>query len=51
MNTKLAAYYLKYSEKIYQVCQPTDLTVQASIPSGTCMSQMAIGMTQGPHDQ
>ena len=27
---KLAAYYLRYSEKISQVCQPTDLTVQAS---------------------
>ena len=29
MNIKLAAYYLRYSEKISQVCQPTDLTVQA----------------------
>ena len=29
MNTKMAAYYLRYSEKISQVCQPTDLTVQA----------------------
>ena len=29
MNIKLAAYYLRYSEKISQVCQPTDLRVQA----------------------
>ena len=29
MNIKLAAYYLRYSEKISRVCQPTDLTVQA----------------------
>ena len=29
MNIKLAAYYLRKSEKISQVCQPTDLTVQA----------------------
>ena len=29
MKIKLAAYYLKYSEKISQVHQPTDLTVQA----------------------
>ena len=29
MNIKLAAYYLRYSEKISQVCQATDLTVQA----------------------
>ena len=29
MNIKLAAYYLRYSEKISQVCQTTDLTVQA----------------------
>ena len=29
MNIKLAAYYLRYSEKISGVCQPTDLTVQA----------------------
>ena len=29
MNIKLAAYYLRYSEKISCVCQPTDLIVQA----------------------
>ena len=29
MNIQLAAYYLRYSEKISQVCHPTDLTVQA----------------------
>ena len=29
MNIKLAAYYLRYSEKISRVCQPTDLKVQA----------------------
>ena len=29
INIKLAAYYLRYSEKISQVCQPTHLTVQA----------------------
>ena len=29
MNIKLPAYYLRYSEKISQVRQPTDLTVQA----------------------
>ena len=29
MNIKLAAKYLRYSEKLSQVCQPTDLTVQA----------------------
>ena len=28
MNIQLAAYYLRYSEKISQVRQPTDLTVQ-----------------------
>ena len=28
MNIKLEAYYLRYSEKISQVFQPTDLTVQ-----------------------
>ena len=29
MNIQLAAYDLRYSEKISHVCQPTDLTVQA----------------------
>ena len=29
MNIKLAANYLRYSEELSQVCQPTDLTVQA----------------------
>ena len=29
VNIKLAAYYLQYSEKIFQACQPADLTVQA----------------------
>ena len=29
MNIKLAAYYLRYSEKISRTCQPTDLTVLA----------------------
>ena len=29
MNIRLAAYYLRYSEKISQARQPTDLTVQA----------------------
>ena len=27
MNIKLVAYYLQYSEKISQACQPADLTV------------------------
>ena len=29
MNIILAAYYLRYSEKISQVCQPVHITVQA----------------------
>ena len=52
MNIKLAAYYLRYSEKISQVHQPTALTVQAICTIRDLHdSDGKIGMTPIPHDQ
>ena len=43
MNIKLAAYYLQYSGKISQACQPAYLRVKAI----HTISETAIGMTPG----
>ena len=45
MNIKLAAYYLRYSERYLKSASPQTSQCKPSIPSGTCVSQMTIGMT------